>query len=420
MSFDDELGEALRGVGAGFTPDPHALVEAGERRGRRLVARRRAAVAGGSVLALALVGSLGAWSGGLIGGSDGADVASAPTLPGRGPVRSGPPPGERAGSGAVTAAQLIDVLRSLTPGPRLTDTWGRGTEDPGPAAAGILDDGGGRGSIGVSLGRIDPAGNIARDLTTCPRHEDVGFDSCVEQPQPDGSRLLLIQAYDYDDHRKSVKNWRATLVTPQGFVVDANESNAAQSKASPVTRPEPPLTMDRMKALVLSEKWRPALQDLPPAPSESRPPAGQGEPDAKNTLEHLLRGYGIPVVDRGGDGGYGYVVLDDGKGGSLVELSIKRPADGRDGSTGADFSSGTTAQPLGVLMKTSQGPARGAPSGTVEWTVDTLRSNGVRVTVSVYNAHRQTGAPSRAVPALTMERLKEVALSRKWPEVVGR
>lgn len=64
MPFEDELGEALRRAGDGFTADRHALVEAGERRGRRLVARRRAAVIGGSVLSLTLIGAVGAYTGG--------------------------------------------------------------------------------------------------------------------------------------------------------------------------------------------------------------------------------------------------------------------------------------------------------------------------------------------------------------------
>lgn len=75
MPFEDELGEALRRTGDGFTSEGRDLVDAGERRGRRMVARRRAAVAGGSVLALALIGSAGAYANGLLG--TGAGVVAA-------------------------------------------------------------------------------------------------------------------------------------------------------------------------------------------------------------------------------------------------------------------------------------------------------------------------------------------------------
>ncbi|MCX5195904.1 hypothetical protein OOK31_18740 [Streptomyces sp. NBC_00249] len=412
MPFEDELGEALRNAGAGFTPDPNALVEAGERRGRRLVARRRAAVAGGSVLALAFVGSVGAWSGGLFGLGDGpADVAAAPPLPRQ--KTPAPDPGGRAGTGAVTGAQLIDVLKSLTPGRQLTDTQGRGSEDSGMLASGILDDGKGRASMGVSLTRIDPVGGMAREMTTCPDRKNVTFDSCTDETLPDGSRLLLIQAWDYDDSRRSVKNWRATLVTPQGFLIDANENNAPQGKQAKPTRTDPPLSMAELKAVVLSDKWHPALNDLPPAPAE-HVPGKKGELDAENFLEHLLRAYEFPVADRGGDGGYGYVVLDDGKGRSMIELRIQQEADSK------DFASGATTQPLGVKMKVSQGPAQNAAAGTVKWTVDTLRSNGYRVTVTAYNSPKQAGPASRTAPVLTLEQLKEVALSRHWQEELGR
>ncbi|GLX20630.1 hypothetical protein Slala02_40280 [Streptomyces lavendulae subsp. lavendulae] len=411
MPLEDELGEALRSAGAAFTPDPQALAAAGERRGRRLVARRRAAVAGGSVLALALIGTAGAWTGGLIGGDGGREVASAPPLPGRGTVR--PPadgPQERAGTGAVTAQQMTDILKSLLPAGQFTQSESRGSDDQGPMATGIFDDGKGQARIGILLTRIDPAGAMAKEMTTCPERKNVAFDSCEEEKLPDGSRLLLIQSYDYDDSRKSVKDWRATLATPQGYLLDASEYNAPQSKQARPTRAEPPLAMDRMKALVLSEKWRPALEDLPPAPSENSPAKGPEE-DAEMFLATLLRGYEIPVADRGGDGGYGYVVLDDGKGRSLVELRVQQVKD----STG--FPADATAQADGVRAKVTQGPAGENAPGVVRWTVDTLRPGGMRITVSAYNAPKQTGPASRSAPALTVEQVKEVALNRHWKDV---
>ncbi|MFJ3883005.1 hypothetical protein ACIPW5_36845 [Streptomyces sp. NPDC090077] len=413
MPLEDELGEALRTAGAAFTPDPQALVEAGERRGRRLVARRRAAVAGGSVLALALIGTAGAWTGGLIGGGTG-EVAAAPALPGRGTVR--PPadgPQERVGTGAVTARQMTEVLKSFVPAGQFTPGESRGSDSSGPMASGLVDDGKGQGRLGILLTRIDPAGAMAKEMTTCPDRRNVAFDSCKEEVLPDGSRLLLIQDYDYDDSRRSVKEWRATLATPQGYLVDASEFNAPESKKVRPTRAEPPLPLERLKALVLSDKWRPALADLPPAPSESGSRKGPEE-DAQAFLEVLLRGYEIPVADKGGDGAYGYVVLDDGKGRSLVELRV-RPRTEND-----DFPKDATAQPGGVHAKVTQGPAGENAPGVVRWTVDTERPNGERITVSAYNAPKQTGPASRTAPALTLEQLKEVALNRHWKEAFGR
>ncbi|MFD0355543.1 hypothetical protein ACFVHW_17685 [Streptomyces sp. NPDC127110] len=411
MPLEDELGEALRSAGAAFTPDPQALVAAGERRGRRLVARRRAAVTGGSVLALALVGTAGAWTGGLIGGDGRGEVASAPALPSRGPARPpGDGPQERGGTGAVTAAQMSQILKSLLPAGQFTQSESRGTDSQGPMATGVFDDGKGQARIGIMLTRIDPAGGMSKEMTTCPDRRNVAFDSCKEEKLPDGSRLLLIQTHDYDDDRKSVKDWRATLATPQGYLVDASEHNAPQSKQASPTRADPPLPMDRMKALVTSDKWRPALEDLPAAPPEKG--ALGPEEDAESFLRALLRGYEIPEADKGGDGGYGYVVLDDGKGRSLVELRVQKDATG--------FPADATAQADGVRAKVTQGPAGADAPGVVRWSVDTLRPGGMRITVSAYNAPKQTGPASRTAPALTVEQVKEVALNRHWKDVDER
>ncbi|MFF3019205.1 hypothetical protein [Streptomyces sp. NPDC057939] len=408
MPFEDELGEALRSAGAGFTPDSRALVDAGERRGRRLVARRRAAVVGGSTLALALVGTAGAWTTGLFDLGTGGEVAAAPRLPTTAPVGGAP---SRIGTGAVSADQLIAVLRELTAPAVLTDGVARGTGDePGPHVGGVLDDGKGKGGIGVTLTRIDPVGGMATEMTTCPDRKAVKYvDSCVEEKLADGSRLLLIQSYVYDDERKDAKDWRATLATPEGFLVDATEVNAPTEKDSAVTRPDPVLTMARMKALVLSEKWRPALNDLPAAPPEHKP--GDSKPAevvAKDALGLLLRKHGIPVVDRGGEGGYGFAVLDDGKGRSMVELVIEQMKDS------GSFPEDAVTQPGGIRMKVTQQPAEKNGSGVVRWTVDTLRPDGKRLTVSGYNAPKQTGTPSRPTPALTLAQLKEIVLDDAW------
>ncbi|MFD3762595.1 hypothetical protein [Streptomyces sp. NPDC058622] len=417
MPFEDELGEALRRAGDGFTADRRALVDGGERRGRRLVARRRAAMIGGSVLALALVGTAGAWTTGLIGGPAGGtvNVAALPGLP------TGQPGGatSRAGTGAVTAEQLIAALRELLPGGRLTDTEARGTGDErGPRVAGVFDDGRGKAAIGVGLTRIDPTGGIATEMTKCPDAKHLEFDSCKEEVLPDGSRLLLFQGYEYPDRREPTKSWRATLATPQGFLVDVSEWNAPAEKGAQVSRTDPPLTMAQLKTLVTSDKWRPALNDLPPAPQESRPGTSTPGSEAKAGLETLVRAYGVPTADSGGEGSDAFVVLDDGKGASRIELRIQQYAS-NDSSASADFQSGTTSEPNGAKAKVTQVPADGR-TGAVAWRVDTLRANGVRITVTGYNAMERSGPATRTAPVLTVAQLKEVALSPTWKDTRGR
>lgn len=219
MPFEDELGEALRRTGDGFTAEGHDLVDAGERRGRRMLARRRGAVAGGSVLALALIGSFGAYANGLLGPGGGGDrgqaVADAPEPP----APRTPPPGfDRAGSGAVSADQLAGVFKQLLPQGRLSAIEARGTGDRmgGPMVTGVFDDGDGKGRIGFGLSRVDPKGEMADDMVKCPSKATSGTESCTSEKLEDGSRLLLVKGYEYPDRREDTKCWRATVVTPRG------------------------------------------------------------------------------------------------------------------------------------------------------------------------------------------------------------
>ncbi|MEU9301368.1 hypothetical protein [Streptomyces sp. NPDC048269] len=410
MPFEDELGEALRRAGDGFTADRLALVDAGERRGRRLVARRRAAVVGGSVLALALVGSVGAYSGGLLGGSGPVNVAAPRPLETTKPPQPGKMTG--GGTGAVTAEGLLAVFRGLLPAGQLTDTVARGTDEP-PMASGVFDDGNGKAAISVGLSRVDPGGSNAREMTRCGDKEVQGYDDCLAEQLGDGSRLLLYKGYEYPDRRVDTKVWRAVLVTPQGFQVDASEWNAPAEKGAAISRPNPPLTTAQLKALVTADQWHPALNDLPAAPVEraESPVSGAG-PQAGPVLQSLLPKDGVTVVSEGGEGDYAYAVLDDGKGKSMVQVNVQPNM--RDLLAGYMAGDGVTTLPDGTKVKAEQKPGEKGGAGVVWWSVDTLRPDGVRVVVSAFNSGSQNKPATRKAPLLTMDQLKEIALSPKW------
>ncbi|MFD7259906.1 hypothetical protein [Streptomyces sp. NPDC059874] len=420
MPFEDELGEALRRAGDGFTTDRHALVEAGERRGRRLVARRRAGMIGGSVLSLALIGAAGAYTGGLLDGpgSDGAsrvDVAAPPAATGR-PGQTRAPEGKRpgGGTGAVTGEQLLAVFKELLPGGKLTDTEARGTDDA-PLAYGVYDDGAGKAAISLTLSRVDPNGSNARQMTDCGDKHLREYDDCEVEQLPDGSKVLVEQGYEYPDRRVDTKLWRAVLVTPKGFQVEVSEWNAPAEKGAAISRPKPPLTPAQLKALVTSEKWNPALNDLPAAEPEraaQTPPDTGGRPDAATVLLSLIRKDAISVVSRGGEGDYAYAVLTDGKGDSLVQVN----AQSKMGDLLADHMNGpgVTTLPDGTKVKVEQKPGEKGGAGVVWWSVDTLRPDGFRVVVSAFNTGNQNKPATRKTPLLTMDQLKELALSPKW------
>ncbi|MCX4780140.1 hypothetical protein [Streptomyces sp. NBC_01264] len=423
MPFEDELAEALRRTGDGFTPEGLGLVDAGERRGRRMVARRRAAVAGGSALALALIGTAGAYANGLLwsSGAGGSNVASSPEPPA--PQPPVPAPGrDRAGTGAVTADQLTGVLKQLLPQGELSDIEARGT-DEGPMVTGAFDDGDGKGRIGFSLSRVDPTGQMADDMVKCPAKVTLEYESCSSKKLEDGSRLLLFKGYEYPDRRVDTKCWRATVVTPQGFLIDAQEWNSATEKDSPISRPTPPLSLAQLQALVTSPLWHPALNDLPAAPAESsgsassRPYAGA---KAVATLEELLRLDGIPVVSRDEDGSdLGYLVLDEGKGKSLVSLQIQ-PASPKEPNMWADLFTSAETLPSGTKVLTRQQAGEKGGAGVVWWSAEALLPNGTRVIVSAFNAESQRTAATRKEPVLTLARMKELATSPKVASEYGR
>ncbi|MFE9564078.1 hypothetical protein ACFYM0_23550 [Streptomyces sp. NPDC006487] len=426
MPFEDELGEALRRTGDGFTAEGRDLVDAGERRGRRMLARRRFAVAGGSVLALALIGTAGAYANGMLwsGGGDGrADVASSPEPPA--PQRPPASSGDRIGTGAVTADQMTAVLKQLLPQGGLSDIEARGTGDqPGPMVTGVFDDGEGKGRLGFSLSRVDPTGPMADDMVKCPSKATLNYDSCSSKKLEDGSRLLLFKGYEYPDRRVDTKCWRATVVTPQGFLIDAQEWNAAAEKDAPITRPTPPLTLAQLQALVTSPLWHPALNDLPAAPAESpqSPPSQPGHSGMKAVvvLEDLLGKDDIPVVSRDEDGAdLGYLVLDEGKGKSLVSLQIQ-PDSAKHPGMWADLFTSAETLPNGTKLLTRQQAGEKGGAGVVWWSAEALLPNGTRVIVSAFNAESQMTAATRKEPVLTLARMKELATSPKVAMEYGR
>lgn len=409
MPFEDELGAALRHTGEGFEADRPALVAGGEQRGRRLVRRRRVAVVAGGALALAGAVTVGAFATGLVGGADEVRVAAPAPLE---KSRDGGP--TRTGTGkAVSAAQLTAVFKSLLPAGTLEGVEARGTADePMPMVSGVFDDGKGKAAISVGLWRLDPKGREAADLTSCPPTGSVPVDGCTAKKLPGGSRLMVVQGYEYPDRREDTKAWRATLVTREGYVVDSSEYNAAAEKGAPISRTDPPLTPAQLERLVTSTKWRPALASLPAADSEPKPgdaPPPLRRPALPVLLDHLPRG--LEFVRKEGGGEAAEAVVDDGRGRFSVTLQIQPGM----GEIMGDFYTGEGASTLpdGTRMKWLQQPGEKGGEGVVWWQVDALRPDGLRVIASAFNTPAQHEDATRPEPGITMKELEGMALDAR-------
>ncbi|MET9825284.1 MULTISPECIES: hypothetical protein [unclassified Streptomyces] len=414
--FEERLTAALHDTGGVFRADRAALVAGGTSRGRRARTRRRAGVLGG-VAGVALVGVGGA----LLLPSDepgtgrptAASAATAsPSAPG-GP--SAAPP--------VSGGTILKTLESLLPGGSFSERDARGSDDKmGPYAHVVYDDGEGAAAIDIGFDRIEPGNTRTRDLTQCPDKTFVPYDDCATTRLPDGSLLRLLQGYEYPDRRVDTKLWSADLVTADGQHVTVSEWNAPAQKGAATTREDPPLSTQELKALVTADAWRAVVDGVPAAsepsasasPGDGRPPASSGT-DISKTLLGLLPEKLNVVGKRGQETEFAYVVVDDGRGASLVQINVQH---GMGDVAGQLYATGETL-PDGTRLATQQGNGDDRVPGVVMWTVDTMRpgSDGFRVVISAFNNGAMHGEPTRETPALTMEQLREIALSEEWEEL---
>ncbi|MFJ9040922.1 hypothetical protein ACIRF8_30655 [Streptomyces sp. NPDC102406] len=420
--FEDGLTGALRRTGEGFTAEGRALVDGGVLRGRRRLRRRRVGAVTGSVAALAVVGLGSSYAAGVFDSGDATSRGGVAARPGGSSATAASSAGpDRKKGGRGTGPQLsgdevVGILEGLLPGGKVSARDGRGTADPlGPLAHLVHDDGRGKAAIGVSVGAVDPDSATVEEQLKCPDKRFVSYDSCGNETLADGSRLLLMRGYEYPDKRVDTKWWHAFLVTAEGYTVDASEWNAPAEKDAPVSRAEPPLTTRQLKALVASAKWRPVMRALGTAPGEpvAQPPAqGTDKAAILSKLTSLLPQRARVTATGGEDDGYAYVVVDDGKGASLVQINVQS---GMGDVAGDLFGAGAEKLADGTLVATHRdgGDDKGG-SGIVRWTADVLRPDGSRVVVSAFNSGSQSTDATRPRPALTMSELKALVLSEKW------
>ncbi|MFJ4269477.1 hypothetical protein ACIP29_02915 [Streptomyces coelicoflavus] len=412
-SFEEQLAAALRDTGGAFrAADRTALIDAGRTRGRRALTRRRTGVLGG-VAGVALIGVGGAMLLPSGGSDDGERSSAAARTTARASSSAAPPP--------VSGDAILKSLKELLPEGEYGASDARGSgEKPGPYAQVVFDDGEGAAAISLGFGRVEPGSPEVGQLTQCPDQTFVPYDSCDSSRLDDGSTLRLMRGYEYPDRRVDTKLWSADLVTAEGQHVSVSEWNSAAEKGAPITREDPPLSTDALKKLVTADVWRDVVAATPvrPTPSASagasekeRPPAVSGE-DITKTLVGLLP-EGLNVVKKGGqETEFSYVVVDDGRGASMVQVNVQH---GMDDVAGQLYGSGTTL-PDGTRIATRQGIGDDRVPGVLMWTVDTMRpgDDGFRVVVSEFNRGTLNGEPTREAPALTMDQLREIALSEEW------
>ncbi len=403
--FESRLSDALHHAGGSFDSPRTELTAAGARRGRRMQVQRRAAVAG-SAAALALVGVGGA----LILPDDHAPDTRPASLAA----------GDRtAEKKTVSGDDLVRTLRELLPEGTFTAAETRGTDgELPPLVTGVFDDGEGPGALSLGLDRVAADGDEPIDpralVLPCPEKGQGDMDSCTTELLSDGSALTVYQGYEYPDRRADTKAWGADLVTPAGYRVSLLEWNAPAEKGEPVSRPEPPLTVAQLKKVAGAEVWRGIIASLPvpekPVSAGSGPSAQMPATVVMRKLALLLP-KGLDRTAADSQEGFGSFVLDDGKGASLVQVNVQP---GMSDVAGELFGADAETLPDGTRVTARQVPGEKGGAGVVWWTVDTLRTDGLRVVVSAFNTGDQNKDATRAEPALTMKQLRDIALSARW------
>ncbi|WP_405950288.1 hypothetical protein OG588_31980 [Streptomyces prunicolor] len=408
--FEERLTAGLHDAGNAFETDRAALVTAGALKGRRHLLRRRNAAVMGGAAGIALVGVGGAL---LLPSGDPAKArgsAATSTLA----SASAPTPVSAETLTRTLEHQLV-VGRGGTYG-EFTKIEARGTDEGlSPYVRLVFNDGKGAAAVSLTMDRIQPGSDDARQITTCPGKAFTHYDACGTSKLADGSVVMVLQGYEYPDRRVDTKWWNAELVTPQGQHVSVNEWNAAAEKDAPITRPQPPLSAAQLRKVAASKVWRDAIDAMPVNPNSPTTPSSSSTGAAvsvTSTLRTLVpKGLAVSEAGDPGDTGFGYLVVDDGKGKTLVQVNVQTDMADVEGEL---FGSDAEVLSDGTKVATHQGPGEKGGTGVVMWTVDTMRPDGSRVVVSAFNSGSQDTAATRKSPALTIKQLREITLSPKW------
>jgi len=400
MPFEDELGAALRRTADTFDTDTRSLVVAGAARGRVLRRRRTTVIVAGAA-GLALVGVGGfALSGLALGqGTKSSGVASpvAPTSSSRTKT-------------IITGDEVVALLKKQLPKGTFSQESGSVLGADGAVANLVYDDGKGASAIALSLSRA------SNDPPTCPDPAYAAEGAtCSVTPLAGGGQLYLNLGYEYADRRVDTKDWNAILTTADGRRIDLQEWNSSAEKGEAITRPNPPLSAAKLKAIVSSGVWDKVFKGLPESRTTATPKA-TGEVSVKTiiaTFQGLLP-YGMAGTIPAETDDFPDLTVDDGKGASLVEINFDTW--GNEGYTDAIFA-GATVLTDGTKVIVRQGAAEKGTAGTVQWTVDTVRPNGLRVAVSELNAPGYHDAPSRSKPAISISDLRAIATNAKWAKL---
>ncbi|MEU7019039.1 hypothetical protein ABZ990_00080 [Streptomyces sp. NPDC046203] len=320
---------------------------------------------------------------------------------------------------------MAHTLRALVPqgGGLAVRASGEASEEPLAPAVLTYTDAGGSGRLSASVGRV-PA-PVAAQLSQCPDPSEHPYSRCTVTKLDNGATLLLDQSPVDETKPSAGQRWTAVRIDRDGGQVAVSASrdggsgggDGGDSSARP--RPAPALDGRQLTDIAVSARWNPVLAAVPAPPRGASPaPSFQYLPAAKIT-EVIRRAtpQGLRTADEGGAPGYGHLTVDDGRGSCLIAVTVQRwkPGD----KALEEVFAGAAGQADGTRVKTTRDHPRKGGEGAVAWSVDTWRSDGLRVAVTELNTHAYRLPGKRHDPALGVDRLKRLALSDAWRTAIA-
>ncbi|QNP75476.1 hypothetical protein IAG44_42795 [Streptomyces roseirectus] len=249
--------------------------------------------------------------------------------------------------------------------------------------------------------------------TACPDRALHPYSRCTTR-EHQGATLTLDSSPADESRPLAAQRRTAALTFPDGRQVVLSESALGQNTGAAAPRSPLPLTLQKLTEIAGSPTWRPLLAALPEPPHQQSAlqvdqtvPAHRITGIATRSLPRTMR-----VADQGGLPGYGHLTVDDGHGKCLVTVTVQRWKP-RDATIRRVFERAEQL-PDGTRIMTSRSTAAHGGRGAVEWRVDTLSRDGLRVVVNELNTSAYRLPATRTTPALTVRQLTDIARSGSW------
>ncbi|AWW41997.1 hypothetical protein [Streptomyces cadmiisoli] len=318
----------------------------------------------------------------------------------------------------VSAQRMVSLLENLLPEGKFSSQQGKGLGDksgPPPSAQLVFDRGGRAAKVTVILNKYPVP--VPEQVMRCPDTAYHPYSQCTETQLPGGAVLVRDQSPKNEDDPSGARLFSTLLAYKDGGHVYVSEVGDPGDKTAAGDTPLP-LTLKQISDIATSSAWKPVLSSIPAPPSGARTesaPRMTGE-QISRTIEHLLPA-DLHASRRGGSEGFGHIVVDDSRGKSLVTSNVQRWKPDDSGMT--ELFKKAATLPDGTRIRINKRAAPRGGKGAVEWSVDALRKNGLRVVISAVNARAYGLPPDRSEPALDIRQLKQMALDPVWQRSSG-